>query len=297
VLTIPDPSDLDEVIAFVVEQQRRPDRNVAYLGTEVEGVTAELEGLEPAWTSSARIARQDDRIVGAVAVEWDDEVGRSWIMGPWVAHDDDRWLPLAGELLDAALAQVPPAIARHEMSGDTANHHLAALAAARGWWTTEVNHALSVDEGIVASWADGAHPTGALRPATPDDVEAIRALHDAEFPGTYATAAQLVEGQQDGSRVTLVVPDGARGIAAYASGHVQDDGEGCLDFVVVHPDHHGQGLGRLAITAIARELLPRAPLRRMALTVQDHRATARGLYAALGFRHEVSFVGYRSWEQ
>ncbi|MCO8126470.1 GNAT family N-acetyltransferase [Acidimicrobiia bacterium EGI L10123] len=294
-ITSPAADELAEVAAFIVAQQRRPDRNVAYLGTEPEGVAAELEGLEPAWTTTARIAWEGDRLVGAVAVEWDDEVGRSWIMGPWVIHDGDRWLAVAGELLDAALAQVPPAITRHELSGDVANQHLAELAAARGWSTTEVNHALSVDEAIVAGWDD--IDVTALRPATPDDLEGIRGLHDTEFPGTYATADQLVAGQHDGTRTTLVVPDGTGGVAAYASGHLQDDGEACLDFVVVHPDHHGRGLGRQAIAAVARDLLPRSPLRRMSLTVQDHRAPARGLYERLGFRPEVSFVGYRSWEQ
>lgn len=294
-LTPPAPEELAAVVDLIVDQQRRPDRNIPYLGTDPEGVTAELEGLEPAWTSTARIAREDDRIVGAVAVEWDDDVGRSWVMGPWVAHDDDRWLPVAEELLDAALAQVPSAITRHEMSGDLANQQVAALAAARGWWPTEANHALSVDGAIVGTW-DDIDVTG-LRPATTDDLEGLRALHDAEFPGTYATADQLVAGQQDGTRVTLVVDDGAGGVAAYASGHLQDDGEGCLDFVVVRPDQHGRGLGRQAVAAIARDLLPRSPLRRMSLTVQDHRAPARGLYERLGFRHEVSFVGYRSWEQ
>lgn len=122
-LVQPDSDDRADVVGFIVDQQRRPERNVAYLGTGLEGVTAELEGLEPAWTTTARIAREDGRIVGVVAVAWDEEVGRSWVMGPWVAHDDDRWLPLAEKLLDAALGQVPPAITRHEMSGDLANHH------------------------------------------------------------------------------------------------------------------------------------------------------------------------------
>lgn len=294
-LTPPDPEDLAGVVDLIVDQQRRPDRNIPYLGTDPEGVTAELEGLDPAWTSTARIARDDHRIVGAVAVEWDGDVGRSWVMGPWVAHDDPRWLPLAEDLLDVALAQVPPSITRHEMSGDLANQQIAALATARGWWTTEANHALSVDEAIVGTWGD-IDVTG-MRPATIADLEGIQALHDTEFPGTYATAEQLVAGQQDGTRVTLVADDGDSGVAAYASGHLQDDGEGCLDFVVVRPDQHGRGLGRQAVAAIARDLLPRSPLRRMSLTVQDHRAPARGLYERLGFRHEISFVGYRSWEQ
>lgn len=296
-LTPPDPVELADVIALIVDQQRRPDRNIAYLGTEVEGVTAELDGLEPAWATTARVARQDGRLVGVVAVEWDEEVRRSWVLGPWVTHHGDRWLALAEELLDAALAQVPTGITRHELSGDVANHHLAELSAARGWWTTEINHALSVDDSVVAAWPDVDVADGTLRPATPDDLEGIRALHDAEFPSTYATADRLVSGQLDGTRVTLVAPDDVGGVAAYVSGHLQDDGEACLDFLVVHPTHQRTGLGRRAIAAVANDLVLRSPLRRMSLTVQDHRAPARRLYERLGFRHDVAIVGYRSWEQ
>ena len=287
--------DLPEVLALIVAQQRRPEANVAYLGSDPGGVAAELHGLQPPWTTTLRIVREGDRIVGAVAVEWDEEVGRSWVMGPWVDLDGGRWLPAAEELLDAALAQVPPAITRHELSGDTANRNLAELSAVRGWWATEVNHALAVDEATVAGWVrvDG----GALRPARTEDVEGIRALHDQEFPGTYATADQIVAGQQDGSRVTVVAEDGAGGVAAYASGHLQDDGEACLDFLAVHPDRQGAGLGCEAIVAVTHALLPRSPLRRLSLTVQDHRAPARRLYERLGFRHRASIVGYRSWEQ
>lgn len=86
---------------------------------------------------------------------------------------------------------------RSEVDGVT--DHLASLADARGWWTTEIDHALAVDVDTVEAWTD-AGTGGAMRPATPEDVEAIR-------------------------------------------------------------------------------------------------APARGLYERLGFRHEVAFVGYRSWEQ
>jgi GNAT superfamily N-acetyltransferase len=295
VLLSPDPRELDGEIAVIVDQQRTPDRNIAYLGCETPDVAAELDGLEPPWTTTVRVARADGRIVGVVAVEWDETVGRSWVMGPWVVHDGSHWLTLARDLLDAALAQVPPGITRHEMCGDVANLHLAELARSCGWWTTEVNHALAVDEAVVASWPDV--DVGSLRPAAPGDLEGIRALHDAEFPATYATADQLVSGQQDSSRVTLVAPEGAGGVAGYASGHLQDDGEACLDFVVVHPDHHGTGLGRRLVAAIGHELLPRSPQRRMSLTVQDQRAPARHMYERLGFRQERSIVGYRSWAQ
>ncbi len=294
-LDSPHPDELDEVVAFIVAQQRRPERNVAYLGTEPDGVAAELAGLTPPWATTARVIREDGRIVGAAVVEWDLEIGRSWVMGPWVAHDGARWLELAGPLLDAALAQVPDAVDRHEMAGDLANLDLAALAAGRGWTATEPNHVLSVDAEEVAAWPD--QDLAGLRPATPADLDGIRALHDAEFLGTYASAAQLVGGQQDGSRTTLVVGADSGRVAAYASGHVDDDGQGCLDFVAVHPDHQGRGLGGQAVVAVVRDLLPRCPSGVVSLTVQDHRVPARALYRRLGFRAGGVLVGYRSWEQ
>ncbi len=293
-LDAPDADELDEVVAFVVAQQRQPDRNIAYLGTEPDGVVAELAGLTPPWTSTARVLREDGRVVGVVGVEWDEEIGRSWIMGPWVAHGGDRWLELGGRLLDAALAQVPPDVTRHELSGDLANQHLAALAGRRGWSATEPNHILSVDAEVVAGWPDD--DLAGLRPAVASDLDGIRALHDAEFPGTYASASQLVAGQRDGSRTTLVVDAGDGAVAAYGSGHVDDDGQGCLDFVAVHPDHRGRGLGRKIVAAVVRDLLPRSPAGAVSLTVQDHRAPARALYRHLGFRAEGVLVGYRSWE-
>lgn len=53
-LTEPDPGELDEVIDLIVVQQRTPDCNIAYLGTEVDGVTAELED-RTAWATTAPV--------------------------------------------------------------------------------------------------------------------------------------------------------------------------------------------------------------------------------------------------
>ena len=137
-----------------------------------------------------------------------------------------------------------------------------------------------------------------LRDATAADLPAITPLHDAEFPGTYATAGQLVAGAADGSRVVLVVPapDGdERGVLGYAAGRVQPDGEGFVDFVAVRDDARGGGVGERLVTALTRELLAAGSTGRVALTVQEGRAAARRLYERLGFRVDESFVAHRSW--
>jgi ribosomal protein S18 acetylase RimI-like enzyme len=287
--------DLDDVVAFIADQQARPERRCTYVGTRPEGIRAELDALDPPWAETLRVvADARGNLRGATVVEWEEGAGRAWILGPWVAGDAAAWDELAPGLLDAALSQLPPTVTRCEVCSDVANELLADLAAEVRWVPSAVNHAYVVEEATVAGWPDEP-PTMPLRDAVPDDLAAIRPLHDAEFPGTYASAEQLVGGQADGSRVVLVVPgpEGA-GLAGYAAGQVQPDGEGYIDYVVVHPDARRTGVGRRLVTAITRELLAASTTGRVNLTVQDHRADARRLYEQLGFRLDESFVAYSS---
>lgn len=291
--------DLDDVLALIAAEQARPERRCTYVGTEVAGIRAELDALHPPWTETLRVVTDDDgRVRGAVVVEWDESLGRSWILGPWVEGDAAAWDEVAAGLLDAAIAQVPGGVSRHEVCSDVSNELLGELAAERGWHRSEVNHALVADAATVAAWPPDDDPTLPLRDAVADDLPAIRPLHDAEFPDTYATAEQLVAGAADGSRVVLVVPapDGdERRLLGYAAGRVQPDGEGFIDFVAVRDDARGAGVGVRLVTALTRELLAAGTTGRAALTVQERRTAARRLYERLGFRLDESFVAYRSW--
>jgi GNAT superfamily N-acetyltransferase len=271
----PNPDELNDIVAFIAAQQAHPDRRVSYLGTDAAGIIAELDALKPPWLTTARVLRDGTRITGAVITEWDDDLGRAWIVGPWVRGVGDTWMAAAVALLDAALAELPATVTRYEMSGDIANHRLADLAASQGWTATEPNHVLLADASVVATWPGGDLQPAALRAAARDDIGTIAALHDAEFPDTYASATQLVDGQLDGSRVVLVADDGHGGVAGYAAGEVHDDGEGFIDFVAVDPASRATGVGRQLVVAITRQLLDRSMHGRVRLTVQDHRTPAR----------------------
>ena len=60
-------ADLDEIIAFLAAQQARPDRNIAYLGIDADGIRAELAELTPPWQQTARVMRVDGTVVAKVA--------------------------------------------------------------------------------------------------------------------------------------------------------------------------------------------------------------------------------------
>jgi ribosomal protein S18 acetylase RimI-like enzyme len=288
---VPSPAELDEVVAFIAAQQARLDRRCTYVGLEADGIRAELDALTPAWAETVRtVADREGGLRGVVVVEWDEALGRSWILGPWVSDDDTAWRATAPVLLDAALDQLPDDITRHEVCGDVSHGLLAELAAGRGWHRSEVNHALVADRATIEAWPD--RPAGDdLRPATANDLEFIRPLHDAEFPDTYASADQLLAA--DGEDDWVVLVDEAR--TGYAAGKVQPDGEGYIDFVAVHPDARGRGIGRRLVVALGQDLLAACRSGRVNLTVAERRTDARALYERLGFRTDESFVAHRSW--
>jgi hypothetical protein len=147
------PTDLDAVVRMIAAEQVRPERNVPYVGTDVAGIRAELDALEPPWSSTVRVVYQPDgSIVGASALECDADLGRARLYGPWIAGDDTEWATFAPSLFDAGLAQLPEEVDDVECCAELANTRLQALAATRGWTRSNVNHGLETDAATVGPW-------------------------------------------------------------------------------------------------------------------------------------------------
>ena len=126
-------------------------------------------------------------------------------------------------------------------------------------------------------------------PQEPDDEPArttLRKLHEREFPGTYATTAELLD--PDGTYSTSVI-DGEGGPVGYVSWQLQGEDVVYIDFLAVHPGARRKGLGQRLIAA-AQEASGRSTV---ALTVDEHRPDARAFYAALGFTLTAATRPYR----
>jgi ribosomal protein S18 acetylase RimI-like enzyme len=288
-ITRMETGEVDAVLDLVAAEQAHPSRGTTMLGDTREGIAAELGDVSPDWTLSARVARQDGRIVGAVVADWDVEVGRAWILGPWVPGDDDAWRTWARPLVEVALDQLPDDVHDWELAADVTHTRMAELGAELELPASEVNHVYSVDVATVETWPEA---SGEVRAATHADVEVIRPLHDQEFPASYATADHLVPEPPDGKFQVVVAADGPQ-LLGYAAGRVQADGEGYLDFIAVADVARGRGVGRDLMVAACRPVIASATTGQLHLTVQDHRAPARRLYESLGFQRSLSIVGYR----
>lgn len=274
-------ADREAALSFIAAHQARPETATPFLGAEPVGLTAELDGLTPAWLSTLRVVAGPDGIRAASVVEWDTEATMAWIHGPWA--EEAAWQEWAEPLLLAAIEQCPAEIVRFDFSGHVENFRLAALAERLGWTASQVNHAMVTPAGAVADWPRLA----GVRAATAADLAGISALHEPEFPTAYATVRQLVT-----DHTTLVVErDGT--VVGYAAGQLQDDGEAYIDFMAISDSFRRSGLGAGLLGELARALVAAGNPRIVHLTVEDSRAPARALYDSLGMRREASIRGYR----
>ena len=274
-------TDRAALLDFIVAHQVSPSTATAYLGDEAAGVEAELEGLDQPWLETARVLTTDAGLRGAALVEWDAEVGRAWVYGPWAAPGQ---FDAVGEpLVRAVAAQCPPEVAEFEVSGDVANTSLADLAERLGWRATKVNHAYEAAAVAIAHWPIVA----GIRPATGADLPDLAVLHEAEFPETYATTAQLL------TRHTTLVAERNGRVIGYASGQLQDDGNAYIDFMAIEDRYRGLGIARGLLGELARGLVVEGRTNKVHLTVEDDRAPAIALYESLGMRRAISLRGYR----
>jgi ribosomal protein S18 acetylase RimI-like enzyme len=144
----------------------------------------------------------------------------------------------------------------------------------------------------VGSQADEVAPGYALRPARPDDAEAIVQLEELAFPSPALTA-ELAQEAMQAAPVYRVLEERESGALVGsliverrppATGHIAN--------ITVHPDQQRRGLGE-AMMRWALAWAKRERLRRATLEVSIDNTAAIALYRKLGFVPGELGIDYR----
>ena len=272
--------DLSVMAEMAARLQGRPDRHIAYLSFDAPSIATEITELED-WESVSAVAVVDGEIVGWLVGELDLEIGRVWWLGPYVESSD--WESVADVLLAHAESKLPAEISQQEFAIDA---EFATLAS----WSTQ--HGFHADPGSLAVALSGpiAEPLIVARAVVADDVDSVGTLHDRLFPDTHYTGRQIVE-STDPRHVRLAAEIDDVVVGYVALEHQADD-SGYVDFLGVEPAHRGSGIGG-ALVAAGASLLRDRGCERIHLTVREANASARALYARLGFVEEMLLVPLR----
>jgi ribosomal protein S18 acetylase RimI-like enzyme len=297
-------TDFDQVVALLHRLQAVPEHTIGYHGETSEELTAELTDLQ--WPSTTVVAVDGaDRVHGVLSFDVDHTLGRVWWHGPFVdvpaEHPaaDRIWDRTADALYDAARA-LPGLrdISDSELFGHVEHTRLAGFARRHGFPSGRYTSVLALDGvdlvrliGTVSNRPDAVDVREFPTPPT-DSVAAaaLIRLHEACFPNTYISAAQLLAGGPD--RTVIAAFDGGC-LVGYAVGRVQQ-AEYFVDFVAVATESRGRGIAGALVTALIQRLADRHGARSKACaTVVGGNAASRRMLHNLGFLPLLELVSYR----
>jgi ribosomal protein S18 acetylase RimI-like enzyme len=279
---------LRAVAQFVAGLNRRAEHHIGYLGDTVESVTSELREL---WRPAHEVtlaAFDDARLAGAFALDADEEVGRSWLLGPFVEHDD--WEVVADRLFDALLPLVPAAAREAELFCNSANQRCVAFAGRHGFTSYKDALIMQLDR---VDWHS--EPAASLGSPPPHWHAELVALHEATFPNTYYTGSQLLGRVAASPDRRLFAVGDASGLCGYLYAERSPElGEASLEFVGVAPRARRRGSGRQLVCAMLAWAFASPSVEQVHLTVEPGNHAAVHLYEQLGFRRLQEMRSFRT---
>lgn len=276
-----------EAAKFLGTLNSHRTNHIGYCGEEEKEIrhTLEHDFSDTGFDQSFFIAESEGHIVGAVGFDIDSDDGIAEVWGPFVS-EEQPFREVAAPMWSKALLSLD-GIREFQFFVNEENTDVSAMVGQLGGVHTGRHLILQAKKGEV--------PTGE-NPAVPAEEQheaAFRSLHDDAFPGTYLSAAEILE-LRDDHHILLVIPDGEAGVKGYV--YTEADpihGEGSVEFLAVGEEYRGRGLAKKLLQAGLGELFRHESIRDVRLTVEADNEAAIGLYEAAGFGRLHRMNAYR----
>ena len=281
-------NDYREIAEWLVGVSQLPEHHCLHTwwGQSAEGLEQELVSY---WDDSELcyvIALRDDRLVGAMGSEYDEDLKRAWLHGPHVSAAE--WGSTARELYARLLAELPAGIEQLDAYLNLENKRGCTFYAEQGF---EQRRHLSYEFWLtpdrrVTSGVKGCVPLGEEHEAS------FKQLYAALFPGAYYSAERITH-MIGKSHHVLVLADGKAvlGFAVISVDERRSTGE--IQFLGVREESRRKGYGERLLTSAVDWLLDRAGVSGISLNVSEDLVHARRLYEGAGFKLRFTGIGFR----
>ncbi len=266
--------DLVAVAGFVAPLNIKAEHRIGYLGDRPEQITQEL--LQYGAIDNAFVVRHNDDLVGFMAMDVDKELNRSYLLGPFVDHED--WNEIASLLVNECLAIVPENTTRQlEMFFDLANDNLAKLGRALGFETYKDVRTLRFDR----SGLDNLE-RGTAVPVEPRHHDSLVKLHDLTFPNTFLPGARMLDVLGAGKACFVCTESDE--VVGYVYLEVDETtGSANLEFVATAERARGRGIGADLVRTGLHWMFGFLSVSETWLVVDEDNRGAQKLYEHLGW--------------
>ncbi len=284
---IPCMDRFEELVGFVTRLNSDGAHHIGFFGEGIADIRASLaECLIPP-ADGFRLAYESDQLVGVFGVDTDSEIGRAWLFGPLVDHDD--WHTIADQLYAEVLSLIPVDIRDYDLFCDVQNIHVEAFAARHGFPLRSENAVMTM---LREGYKPAAKRQTQISTYQEDLFEQFEKLHKALFPNAYFTARQIVE-KVDGNHQLLLVLEDVQ-LLAYHFCKIEPEAElGYVDFIGTDAAARGRGIGADLLASGIDWMLSAPSTKKVSLTVNADNVPARSLYEKFGFVTERVMRGYR----
>ena len=268
------PAQVAEFGTYAAACNGDPHQHIGYLGTQPDDVTAELRELEGDHVYAA--ARAGTRLRGLLCAEWDLDLGRTWLYGPWAETDE-----LMDQLYGAVRQHVPAGAPVHELFCEVANTAVCAFAERHGFRQHGDHVIMRFARERLRDLAPVTLPRLTQRWHEP-----VAALHDSAFPNTYAPSAVLLTRDQPMYQI-FVAAEGDTLLGYIVLKLRPEYGEALIEYVAVTEAARGRGVGTGLVNAALYEAF--ADQRLDAMDLVTNNPAARRIYEKVGFTllHEM----------
>ena len=280
--------DLATVVEFIAALNVKAEHRIGYLGDTPKQIAQDL--LEYGAIDNAFVARRNGDLVGFMAIDVDEELGRSYLFGPWVDVSD--WDEIANRLVDECLAIVPEgAVALLEMLFDRTNDNLSKLGNTLGFETYKDVRTLRFDRSDLDN----------IEPGTAIAIEArhhdnVVKLHDRTFPNTHLPGARMLAGL--GRNKACFVRAESDEVTGYVYLEVDEStGHASVEFLGTDERSRGRGIGTDLVGTGLRWMFGFKSVAETWLVVDEDNAGARRLYDRMGWTevHRLTSIRRSGW--
>lgn len=279
-------SNLERGIRFITRLNRKPEHKISYFGETQDEIAADLKTCQPPDGYGFIAIAAQEELCGLFGVESDKELGRCWLLGPFVYHQD--WEVVAERLYDAILESLPGEITNQELYFPEENTRVKNFALQHDFEFYSAGAVLTLTAGREVNI-----PESGNQSLDEEYIDQFIALHDAVFPNTYYSAKQLLEMAEDEDKCLLVHQVDER-IAGYTFIQAREAArEGYIDFIGVDESFRHRGIGRQMAASGINWAIQFPFVKKISLTVKPDNVPAMRMYHSLGFKTETVASAYR----
>jgi ribosomal protein S18 acetylase RimI-like enzyme len=279
-------SNLDQGIRFARRLNQIPTHKISYLGESEDEIGEDIKAIQPPDGYGFVVVSDHQEIVGLFGVEMDVELGRCWLFGPFVEHND--WDSIADLLYDALLKVLPEEISNQELFFPNENFQAGKFALRQGFDFYSSGSVLTLDSGQVDTV-----PESGGQDLDDGAVDQFIALHEDVFPNTYYSGKQLLKlAEHDDKR--LFVHQVNSNLVGYIFIQVREaPRDGYIDFIGVDKGFRRQGIGTQLATRGINWAFKFPFVEKISLTVKPDNIPAVRMYQSLDFKTESVSQAYR----